>query len=74
MKKSERNPSIQCSVCGQWKRLTGKDDQDHEVRRFYPVCGDDGEYEHLKPVCVDCCENHCPYNPKKNENELPILQ
>ena len=25
MKKSERNPSIQCSVCGHWMRLHGRD-------------------------------------------------
>lgn len=76
MSNNQSNPSMQCSVCGQWKRLTGTDEHGHEVRRFYPCCGANGEYEHEKPVCTDCCtENEltkCPYD-KIHHHELPIL-
>lgn len=58
----ERNPSMQCSVCGQWKRLHGKDDSGVAIQRFYPCCGEDGRHEHLKPVCDRCCKAQCPYN------------
>jgi len=59
---SGRNPSIQCSVCGQWKRLHGKDGDGHAIQRFYPCCGDNGQHEHIKPVCDTCCNRQCPYN------------
>lgn len=71
MKQSESNPSMQCSVCGQWKRLTRKSGPDAGMQTFYPVCGDNGQYEHKKPVCYECCKNNCPYNTEKNE--LPVL-
>jgi hypothetical protein len=54
------NPSMQCSVCGRWMRLT---DIETNMQRFYPCCGDNGEYLHEKNVCVDCCESNCPYKP-----------
>lgn len=54
------NPSMQCSVCGQWKRLTGKDG----IQNFYPVCGENDDIEHQKPVCTICCTHHCPYRKK----------
>ena len=73
MKKLESNPSIQCSVCGQWKRLHGKDANGHAIQRFYPCCGENGEHEHIEPVCTNCCETNCPYNPQTNKNELPVL-
>lgn len=60
------NPSMQCSVCGKWMRLTGKDEQGCEIRRFYPCCGENGEFEHEKPVCNDCCKTKCPYRMKND--------
>lgn len=68
----ESNPRIQCSVCGQWKRLTRTNGPDAGMQTFYPCCGDNGQYEHAKPVCYECCKKNCPYKPK--ENELPTLQ
>lgn len=62
------NPSIQCSVCGQWKRLTGKDEKGNEIRRFYPCCGENGQYEHILPVCTDCCAKKCPYDKSRTES------
>lgn len=67
---SERNPSIQCSVCGQWKRLHGRDENGIAIQRFYPCCGKDGQYDHEKPVCTDCCTENkettkCPYTKIK---------
>lgn len=60
------NPSMQCSVCGQWKRLHGIDENGHDVQRFYPCCEVDGEYpEHEKPVCTDCCPENCPNHINK---------
>jgi len=59
--KSERNPILQCSVCGQWKRLHGKDSDGNAIQRFYSCCGEHGEKEHVKNVCVDCCNLKCPY-------------
>jgi hypothetical protein len=59
---------MQCSVCGQWKRLHGKDENGLAVQRFYPCCGDNGEFEHIENVCTECCIKKCPYNlkpPKK---------
>ena len=62
--KMESNPSIQCSVCGQWKRLHGiKDGQ--AVQRYYPCCGENGEHEHEKDICDDCCRAGCPYSVKE---------
>lgn len=55
------NPSIQCSVCGQWKRMTRKSGPDAGMQTFYPACGEHGEFEHTKPVCDECCKNKCPY-------------
>lgn len=74
---NQRNPSFQCTACGQWKRLHGRDDQGNAVQRFYPCCGENGEYEHLKQVCTNCCTNDpettkCPYD-KTNNHELPLL-
>jgi hypothetical protein len=58
------NPSVQCSVCGKWMRLHGKDDRGHAIQRFYPCCGENGEYDHEKPVCYNCCKTRCPYGYK----------
>jgi hypothetical protein len=70
MAKISSNPSMQCSVCGQWKRQTGTDDNGQEVRRFYPCCGPNGEYDHEKNVCTDCCTENaqttkCPYDLRR---------
>ncbi len=60
------NPSIQCSVCGQWKRLTGKvvlpSGQPDWIQRFYPCCEQNGRtINHDRPVCDDCCKaGKCP--------------
>lgn len=55
--KSNKNPSIQCSVCGQWKRLHGKDENGKAIQRFYACCEQDGKIiEHEPPVCDDCCK------------------
>lgn len=69
MSSSTSNPSIQCSVCGQWKRLHGKDENGNAIQRFYPVHLDEHgkDVEHLKPVCTDCCTENpettkCPYH------------
>jgi len=55
-----QNPSMQCSVCGKWKRLHGVKDG-IAVQRFYSCCGDDGQFEHIENVCDDCCKQKCPY-------------
>lgn len=61
-KQSGRNPSLQCCVCGQWKRLHGRDEKGLAIQRFHACCGDNGEFEHVAPVCDECCENGaCPY-------------
>jgi hypothetical protein len=61
MNHSQTNPSMQCSVCGQWKRLTRTTGPKAGMQTFYPVCGDDMQYEHIKPVCDECCKGICPY-------------
>jgi len=63
---------MQCSVCGQWKRLHGKDEQGIAIQRFYSCCGKNGEHVHEKEVCDECCKKNCPYKNKKDE--LPTLQ
>jgi len=40
------NPSIQCSVCGQWKRLTRMTGEEIGMQTFYPVCDDDTEHKY----------------------------
>ena len=62
MKDSGKTQSIQCSVCGHWMRLHGKDENGHAVQRFYPCCGESGQYEHIRPVCDTCCKKRCPYD------------
>lgn len=57
----ENNPSMQCSVCGQWKRLHGTDENGVAIQRFYSCCGKSGEHVHEKEVCDDCCKQKCPY-------------
>lgn len=64
MKASESNPSMQCSVCGRWMRLHGKDEDGIAIQRFYPCCGEHGEFGHHTPVCDDCCKAKCPYKLK----------
>lgn len=61
---SESNPSMQCSVCGHWMRLHGQDEQGTYIQRFYPCCGEHGEFEHEKDVCEACCKTRCPYRFK----------
>lgn len=61
MKQSQVNPSMQCSVCGQWKRLHGLDADGLAIQRFYSCCGDHGQFEHVKNVCDECCKTKCPY-------------
>jgi hypothetical protein len=60
---NQNNPSIQCSVCGRWMRLHGKDDQGQAIQRFYGCCEDEvgNHYDHKKEVCDDCCKEKCPY-------------
>lgn len=60
-KKSNLNPSIQCSVCGQWKRLHGKDDKGTAIQRFFACCEQGGKtIEHDPAVCDECCKAGCP--------------
>lgn len=69
------NPRLQCSVCGHWMRLHGKDENGLAIQRFYSCCGPNGEYEHLKNVCAKCCDEKCPFDPSKNKtlsNEASI--
>ena len=62
MRQSGTNPSIQCSVCGQWKRYEGIDKDGSALYRFFNLCADtNGEYEHIEDVCNNCCETNCPY-------------
>ncbi len=70
MKANSSNPSMQCSVCGQWKRLHGKDDEGKAIQRFYSCCGENGEYEHEKNVCDDCCKEKCPYKPEQQKQSI----
>lgn len=67
--KSEGNPSIQCSVCGKWRRLHGTNETGIAIQRFYSCCGENGEHVHEKEVCDECCKKKCPYRFKKNETE-----
>jgi len=54
----QTNPSLQCSVCGQWKRLV---DKETGMQRFYSCCFYEGiEIVHTKQICTDCCEAGCP--------------
>ncbi len=66
-----QNPSIQCSVCGQWKRLHGKDKDGIAIQRFYSCCLSESghEVEHVKPVCDECCKLKCPYKPMENKTK-----
>ncbi len=72
MRKS--NPALQCSVCGQWKRLVIKTPGDEEnMQRFYSCCIDKNgnEVVHSKQICTDCCKEKCPDRLKQeslNEN------
>lgn len=64
------NPSFQCSVCGQWKRLNGIDKKTgNAVQRFYPCCEDEkGNFiNHDRDVCDECCKRACPYRNKKQK-------
>jgi hypothetical protein len=64
---STTNPSLQCSVCGQWKRLHGVDADGIAIQRFYSCCINHlGEIvQHDKEVCDECCKKNCPF--KKHE-------
>lgn len=59
----ESNPSLQCSMCGQWKRLHGVDDNGNAIQRFYSCCiAEDGKIiDHETEVCDDCCKKGCKY-------------
>lgn len=60
-RQSQENPSLQCSICGQWKRLFGKDKDGFHVQRFFGGCDltTDREYiEHSPDVCAECCKEH----------------
>jgi hypothetical protein len=73
MAQSESNPSLQCTVCGQWKRLHGKDENGIAIQRFYGSCEQGGvNYDHEGEVCDECCKNNCPN--KQKHHELPLLQ
>ncbi len=62
------NPRIQCSVCGQWKRLHGVDEKGYAIQRFYGGCratkGDHIAGNKID-VCDECCKKHCKFNPAK---------
>ncbi len=64
MGKSMRNPSLQCSVCGKWKRLHGKDPVTGlAIQRFHGSGEVNGViHDHEKEVCDDCCQKGCPYD------------
>jgi hypothetical protein len=66
------NPSIQCSVCGQWKRYTRKSGPDAGANTFYPVCGENHDIEHKKPVCHECCQTGCPYRNEPTEKPKDV--
>jgi len=68
---SEFNPSLQCSVCGQWKRLHGVDSEGLAVQRFYSCCIDHLGIirEHDKDVCNECCKKACPYRKTKRDGD-----
>lgn len=68
------NPSIQCSMCGRWMRLHGKDKDGCAIQRFYPCCGEHGENEHEKDVCNECCETKCPYKKHNDMTDLEALR
>jgi len=61
---------MQCSVCGQWKRLFGKDENGNWIQRFYSCCEQGGKViDHEKPVCNECCgSGKCPNAIKKENN------
>ncbi len=69
---SNDNPSLQCSVCGEWKRLHGKDKDGNRIQRFYSCCGENGCNEHVNPVCTNCCPEKCPYNNQNKDHEQKI--
>lgn len=61
------NPRVQCSVCGQWKRLNCKPEMSpggYERRqRFFGGCAHSKGGDHLAgdhiDVCDDCCHEAC---------------
>lgn len=59
------NPRLQCIVCGQWKRLHGRDKDGNVVQRFYGGCTYSNG-DHLfridgsdPDVCHACCLIAC---------------
>lgn len=69
---SNSNPSLQCSVCGQWMRLHGKDDNGNAIQRFHGSCEDKegNNYSHDKEVCDECCKLKCPYRFKPKDTVI----
>lgn len=66
--KQADNPRLQCSVCGNWKRLHGRDDTGAMVYRFFGGCGHNAGNDHLSgrpsadgcnDVCDSCCQIAC---------------
>lgn len=57
-KESVNNPSLQCVICGKWKRLNGVDGKGHYVQRFFSGCSyrEGREEEHKDDTCQECCD------------------
>jgi hypothetical protein len=55
-----QNPRMQCTICGQWKRLHGRVNGE-QIQRFFGSCDFTGD-EHLAghgDVCHECCGTRC---------------
>lgn len=62
--KKADNPRIQCSVCGEWKRLFAKSDNPVHGHKqlFFGGCGaTEGDHTagDKMDVCEECCLKHC---------------
>jgi hypothetical protein len=61
--RTSRNPRVQCSVCGKWKRQYQKElNRFGDTQQFYGGCsyrnGDHLAGDHID-VCVGCCDTEC---------------
>lgn len=65
--RGSQNPRMQCSVCGRWMRLHGRDAAGIAFQRFYAACEDESGiiHGHVADVCDRCCKQRCPYRTSK---------
>ena len=59
--RGQRNPSMQCSLCGRWMRLHGRNADGTALQRFYGSCAVTlGDHPNgSASVCDECCREKC---------------